>query len=91
MALPCIFLTGAADFPAARRVDVGFMDWARHIIMNEDGRATREMRFRYWAFNANGRRADLGKRQVFLDRAPGTADIKLSDIAKEDKQPIVRK
>ena len=91
MASPCTFQTGAADFHAACRVDVGFMDWARRILMNEDGRAMRDKRFRYWVFNANGRRMDVGKRQVFLDRRPVAADIKLPDVAKADKQPIVRK
>ena len=89
--LPCIFQTGAADFHASRRVDVGFTDWARRILMNEGGRAIKDKRFRYWVFNTNGRRLAVSKRQVFLDRAPGASDIKLSDIAKADKQSLVRK
>ena len=89
--LPCIFQTGAADFRAASRADVGFMDWARRILMNEGGRAIKDKRFRYWVFNTNGRRLAVSKRQVFLDRVPGAADIKLSDIAKADKRSFVRK
>ena len=50
----------------------------------------RGQRFRYWAFNTNGRRMAVSKRKVFLDRAPGAAAIKLSDIAKSDKKSIAR-
>ena len=51
----------------------------------------RGARFRYWAFNTKGRRSDVIKKRVFLDRSPGAADIGLSDIAKADTQSIVRK
>ena len=90
MAFPCIFQTGAADFHASRRVNVGFMDWARHILMNEGGRAIKDKRFRYWVFNTNGRRMAVSKRQVFLDRVPGASEVRLSDITKADNQSLVR-
>ena len=86
-----VFQTWAADFQATRRKQVGFMGRARRILINGDGRAIRDKMIRYWAFNTNGRRLDSRKRKVCLDRAPGSSDINLPDIAKEDKKSIVRK
>ena len=90
MAFPCIFAKGAAYFHSARRVALGFMDWARNILINEDGRAMGGKRCRYWAFNANGRMLAFGMWQVLLDRAPGDAAIKLPDIGKADTKSTVR-
>ena len=91
MAFPCIFQTGAADFNAERREAVSFPQRFRHILMNEEGRAMRDSRFRYWAFNTNGRKEAVKSGQAFPLQEPSAADIDLSAIAKEDKQALVNK
>ena len=42
-------------------------------------------------FNTNGHRLAVRKRQLFLDRAPGDAEVEIADVAKEDKKSIVWK
>ena len=91
MAFPCIFQTGAADFNAERREAVSFPQRFRHILMNEEGRAMRDSRFRYWAFNTNGRKGEVRSRQAFLQQEPSAADIDIAAIAKADKQALVNK
>ena len=89
-AFPRIFQTGQGDFHAPRPQKVAFSYWARRVFLNEDGRAPRDRRFRWWVLNTRLRNEASGEKNLFYRDAPGARDLNLRDVKKSAKQEIVR-
>ena len=91
VAPPCIFQTGAAYFRSKRPLEAAFGQWPRRTLHREDGGSAGGNRFRYWAFNTNGRFADARQWKSFLKQAPCAADLDLTTLSMDDKKSIVGK
>ena len=89
-AFPCIFQTGEGDFHSPRRIKVSFRDWARRVFLNEEGRAMRDRRFRWWVLNTRLRHDASGSKELFYREAPGARDLNVRDLKTSKKQEIVR-
>ena len=61
---PCIFQTGAGDVHDPRRNKVAFAYWTRRVFLNEDGRALRDRRFRWWVLNTRLRSETDGEKEI---------------------------
>ena len=89
--IPFISQTGEGDFHAHRPKKVAFEYWARHVFLNEDGRALRDRRFRGWVLNTRLRHEADGQKDISHREAPGARDLNLRDVKQAAKQELVRK
>lgn len=83
MAFPEIFLTGAADLYAERRVGISLPQWLEHVIWSGDQRAARHKVFPFVAFSFQQRHRAMQQGSYFVHACVDQRDdsaVSLEDL-----------
>ncbi len=93
LAFPKIFQTGQGDYnhyvKRPGNVKISLHDWARHVLLQRDGRAARCPRFKFYILNTIMRQQGSGARSAWYKRNYKDKPLDLDTLTKEQKRKTI--